>query len=400
MKRHQVLSVTFAICLLFVTGCWDRTELNDLAILLGWGMDIEDNGTYLGTAQIVVPSKVSTGSQGGGSGQAYYIETATGTDVTQVAQNMQTKVSRQLFAGHRRDLFIGEALAKRGVDHIMDEFSRNPDVRLRTDIFVVKGGTANNLLKTPTPLEKMPALAALKLHQQIGGLGDVALANFLIDASTEGSSPTLPVMEMISGSHEQDDGPTDETSQKRFAYAGRAVFDKDLKLTGYLNPQEAKDAFWVKGQLKFLTITGFVPQGKGAVSLDLTKLGKTIRPSLRGEHITLSVVLTGQGMIRENNTDLDLAQAKNLQIAEDAFDKETEKQVQQVITKVQKQYKADIFGFGESIHKKYPYQWKVLKKNWETEFPKADVAVKVHLSVKRVGLTGPSLHLKENQIKK
>ena len=398
MKWQQTFSLTLTICLFLTTGCWDRTELNDLAILLGWGIDIQDDGSYLSTAQIVVPSKASSSSSQGG-GQAYYTDTGMGRDVTEAVQNMQMKISRQLFAGHRRDLFIGEALAKHGLADVMDEYSRNPDVRLRTGAFVVKGSTANNLLKTPTPLENIPVLAAHKLHQQVGGPGDVELANFLIDASTEGSSPTLPVLAMVSSFSGQNE-TQDATSANEFAYAGRAIFDDELKLIGYLNAREAKEALWVKGQLKFLTITGFIPQANGYVSLDLTKLGKQIRPSLRGNHIAFSVCLTGQGMIRENNTDLDLTQVKNIHIVESELDKEAQKQVQQMITKVQQEYKADIFGFGERIHRQYPYQWKVLKKRWETEFPKEEVTVKVHLTIKRVGLTGPSLQLKEKQIKK
>jgi spore germination protein KC len=207
-------------------------------------------------------------------------------------------------------------------------------------------------------------------------------------------------MQMVPNPSQQDQGQENTKNPTEFAYAGRAVFNKDLKLVGYLNTDEAKQAFWVKGQLKFLTVTGFIPQGNGNVSLDLMKLGKTIQPSLRGNQIRISVKLTGQGVIQENNTDLDLTKTKNLQMIENVLDKETQKQVQQVITKVQQEYKADIFGFGEAVHRKYPYQWKSLKKNWEEDFSQANVSVKVNLNVKRVGLTGPSLQLKENQIKK
>ncbi|GMA61379.1 hypothetical protein GCM10025859_18190 [Alicyclobacillus fastidiosus] len=121
---------------------------------------------------------------------------------------------------------------------------------------------------------------------------------------------------------------------------------------------------------------------------------------IQGNRIKFYVTLTGQGMIRENNTNLDLAETKNLDLIENEFDKKYEQEVQQVITKVQQEYKADIFGFGEAIHRKYPSQWRSLKKNWEAEFSQADVIVKVNLNVKSVGLTGPSLQLKENQIKK
>ncbi|MGR5961558.1 Ger(x)C family spore germination C-terminal domain-containing protein [Bacillus paranthracis] len=36
-----------------------------------------------------------------------------------------------------------------------------------------------------------------------------------------------------------------------------------------------------------------------------------------------------------------------------------------LLKKVQKQYGTDIFGFGEAIHRKYPSEWKGLKKELE-----------------------------------
>ncbi|GMA61378.1 hypothetical protein GCM10025859_18180 [Alicyclobacillus fastidiosus] len=207
MKRQRTLGFILTMSLVFATGCWDGTELNDLAIVSGFGMDIKDDGTYLLSAQIVIPGKTQSSQQGGGGGDnnAYFTKTATGKDVLDASQNIQSKLSRKVFPGHREDIFIGEELAKHGVSKVMDEYSRNPDVRLREDVFVVKGGTAEDVLKVPQPLEKVPAMAALKLHQQIAGLGDVAMAEFLMDASTEGNSPSLPVMEIISSPRQTKD---------------------------------------------------------------------------------------------------------------------------------------------------------------------------------------------------
>lgn len=50
---------------LLLAGCWDRRELNQLAITLAIGIDkVEDD--YQVSAQVVVPSVVSTNSTGEG----------------------------------------------------------------------------------------------------------------------------------------------------------------------------------------------------------------------------------------------------------------------------------------------------------------------------------------------
>ncbi|MGR5976726.1 Ger(x)C family spore germination C-terminal domain-containing protein [Bacillus paranthracis] len=109
---------------------------------------------------------------------------------------------------------------------------------------------------------------------------------------------------------------------------------------------------------------------------------------------------SGEGTIQENNTNLDLSQPKNITLLEHVLEKQSEKQALQTIKKVQKQYGTDIFGFGEAIHRKYPSEWKGLKKNWSKQFRKVQVSVHTKLTIRRVGLTGPPLQLKKNEMKK
>ncbi|MGR5954031.1 Ger(x)C family spore germination protein [Bacillus paranthracis] len=55
---------------------------------------------------------------------------------------MQTKMSREIFRGHQRVILIGEKMAKNGLASVLDAYSRDPDIRLRADAFVIKGHTA------------------------------------------------------------------------------------------------------------------------------------------------------------------------------------------------------------------------------------------------------------------
>ena len=50
---------------------------------------------------------------------------------------------------------MGEQLAKYGIHEIVDEYIRNPEIRLRADMFVIKGGEALDILKMPYPFERI-----------------------------------------------------------------------------------------------------------------------------------------------------------------------------------------------------------------------------------------------------
>ncbi|XJZ26824.1 hypothetical protein ACF5W4_16025 [Bacillota bacterium Lsc_1132] len=104
-NRRKVLRILL-LCLFVTTGCWDRIELNNLAIILGSGMDQTQDGSYLLSSQIAIPSKLgSSRGDGGGKDQGYFLETATGKSILDAAQNMQIKLSRKTFGSHRRDIF-------------------------------------------------------------------------------------------------------------------------------------------------------------------------------------------------------------------------------------------------------------------------------------------------------
>jgi len=56
-----------------------------------------------------------------------------------------------------------------------------------------------------------------------------------------------------------------------------------------------------------------------------------------------------------------------------------------------RELKADIFGFGEALHRKYPGLWKQVRQRWEEEvFPEVPVSVEVTARLRRTEkLTSP-----------
>ena len=62
-----------------------------------------------------------------------------GRDTHEAIQMMQTKMSREIFRGHQRVILIGEKMAKSGLAPVLDAYSRDPDIRLRAGVFVIKG---------------------------------------------------------------------------------------------------------------------------------------------------------------------------------------------------------------------------------------------------------------------
>ncbi|WP_274652968.1 Ger(x)C family spore germination protein [Paenibacillus humicola] len=399
---RTIVHILLMLSLLVLPGCWDRKELNDIAIMLAFGVDLAKNGQYRGTAQFAVPSKLAPSEGGGTKENAFFTESGMGKTIYESTDFLQSKLSRSWFAGHRRASVFGEEMARHGLSELLDAYSRTPEIRMRSDMFVVKGGTAEQLLKLPYPLDRIPAIAYVKIHESLGVSSTLMMRDFLLAATSDGRSPILPALEILPGAKPKTESDGDGQSKDpdgKVKIAGSAVFNKSLKLVGYINNKESVTRRWIMGELRAANLTVPVPD-EGTVVLRTSRLKSRVTPILSKDGVAFKVSLSGQGMIVENNTKLDLSLLKNVRKLEEALKKETEKQALQTIHHVQKQFKTDIFGFGDTVRRKHPYRWKTMKTRWQQIFPEAEMTVNADLKVKSVGLTGPPLMLEEDEIEK
>ncbi len=82
MKKRGIIPFVLCISLLFLSGCWDRKELNDRAIWFATGWDAAEKDGMEISGQIVIPANVASQSSGGGAtGQSFYTISAKGENV-------------------------------------------------------------------------------------------------------------------------------------------------------------------------------------------------------------------------------------------------------------------------------------------------------------------------------
>ncbi|QQE79694.1 Ger(x)C family spore germination protein [Alicyclobacillus sp. SO9] len=388
MKMLHFGNIIVLIAMSFLTsGCWDRIELNNRALVMASGIDLKDDGSLLLTDQVILPINLSKGL--GTLRQQFITVSATGRNILDAGQNMQAKLSRKYFLGHRRIIFIGEKLAKHGLSGIMDEFTRNPDVRLRSDVFVVENGTAEHALHIRSPLEQYPSLAIMKSRKFVGGDIGTTLLPFLMASVHPTSSPTFPVMKIVPESP--------HSNKTTFQFMGRAVFNKQLKLIGYLNYSEAAYRLWVLNTLSTYQATFKLntdkdsAKGKGYATIDFSKFHSRINPVFQNGRLHYVVNLTGKGILRESENNIKFKSPEDINLVEKKAEKEVKWRVNDLIAKVQHQYHTDIFGFDLALARKYPRQWKTAKRHWTEIFSDVPVQVNTRIKIQAVGQTSESI---------
>lgn len=381
IRAIRLLAVVLP-ALLLLAGCWDRLELNERALWLGTALDAAEEGKIQVSGQIVVPLKIQTpaaGTGGGGTGEPFIVVTQTGENIGDILQDIQAKLPREVFFGQRRVIIVGEELAKNGLRGILDNTTRLSEAPFRTDLFVVKGKTAHELIKLRGSLEAIPVFSALKKHERSGGRGETTFLDFLIAANRSGIAPTVPTGELVT-----DDDMKPKTF---FQLSGVAVFDDELKLAGYMNLDEDRDLLWILNKLHKITLATVLKDGDA--SAQFLNLSSKVKPSRRRDGTWhFDITLRGDGNLIENNSSLDAGNKKELQKIERELEKAAAKHMEQTIRKAQEQIGLDMFGFGVIVHQKYPREWPKLKDHWNEEFKRATFRVEADFDLERPGLSG------------
>lgn len=389
--RKVVLHTSFLLlCLVLVTGCWDRTEINDLALVMGSGLDIAKNGQLLSTLQIALPPGHGALSQGGGQSKPPdLLVMETGMNGNETLSKLQALLSRKIFLGHRVIIVIGEEYARHGINNILDTLLRSPLSRYNCYILTAHGTTAKEVLQTKYILEQISSVGMTKIQSHQCG-NSVKIGDFINNMSQTGVMPITGAIRIV-----KRDG-----NNKTFRIDEAAVY-RDNKLQGFLSDRERKMLPCSKGTGERISITTQMEPKteklKGTIGFELSNAFVNVNTKYRNGRPSATVTFQAKARVLENDTNLDLS--KNITSVNHALSEEVRKILTKMIDHSQKKWKADIFGIGEQIHKHYPYEWKKIESKWDSIYPSVPISIRVDINLERIGRTTAPAHLQQTDIK-
>ncbi|WCK54546.1 Ger(x)C family spore germination protein [Aneurinibacillus sp. Ricciae_BoGa-3] len=394
MKRIGLLLIIFLLSLIFLTGCWDRRELNELAIVTAAGIDKVGN-QYEVTVQLVNPSEVAPQKKGGGGGGQVAVTTyqAKGDTLFKAIRRISTIAPRQLYFSHLQMLVIGEKVAKDGIRKVLDLFSRNYQVRTDFYIAITSEKKASDILKILTPVEKTPSqnmYTKLETSNKIwAATGTKKLDELISDLIAKGKDPVLTRIKII-GSEKQgniQDNLKAIDSPARLEYYGVGVFKED-QLVGWLNEDETKGWNYLRnGGVKGTVVEFPCPKKeKAKANVELIRTKTETKGRVKNGKPIIDVTFRAEGNVGEVQCeDLDLTQTKTIHDLEKRTEQDIRGKIEKALKKARK-LEADIFGFGEIIHRADPRSWKKMKNHWrEQKFADTAVHVYVKVYIRRVG---------------
>ncbi|RJE86102.1 Ger(x)C family spore germination protein [Paenibacillus sp. 1011MAR3C5] len=384
----------FVIVLMLVpliTGCWNRRELNDLAIVAALGIDrVKDK--FLVTVQVVDPGEVASrqGSSGLSPVLTYH---GIGDTVFEAVRKMTTVTPRKLYFSHLRVFIIGEELAREGMGEALDLMSRDQEGRTDFYIVVAKGTTAENVLKVLTPIEKIPAskmFDSLEVSERSWApTVAVQLDELITNIVSPGIQATLTGV-VIQGDPElgsKRKNVETPATPVHLQYKGIAMFRED-KLIAWMNEDESKGFSNITDRLNSTVVKVACPRG-GKLAIEVIRSKTAIKAKVRDGKPEAEVVMHTEANVADVECKIKLTTATTLFDLEKATEDALKMHAEKAVKKAQR-LKCDIFGFGDAIHRANPRYWSKAKENWDQQFSKMDIRFNVDVKIRRIGTIGES----------
>lgn len=386
MKKFIFYLLLFAPSVL--AGCWDQRELSQITVVTGMAIDKGENGKYLLNVEGINAQELNNRTASGFAPSIVYgLE---GNSVEELSQKMNVAMSRDLIYSHMKTLIIGEKVAEDGMLEFIDYLERDREIRDDFNILVARGVKASDILKVTYQFQKS---SPLKLHTQIqsmlkmwGGDPNVRL-NDLIEALT--STGRQPVIAAVSIDGDPEKGQSAENMKKVTPDAivtldSLAIFDA-LKLKGYISLNDTRNYLWIEDKLKRTSLT--VPCKKGHYfDAEIYNTKTRVDGKINNGSAEISLNVMAEAFLDGTQCPADFNKIKVYKEYEHKVARQIEKNLSYTIKKVQRDYKLDIFGFGEFVRRQDYKNYKAIENQWDEYFSNSQVDVKVVVRLRRTGI--------------
>lgn len=375
----KILCILF-ICLCFLGGCWDYRGLNEMAIVAGMAIDKStENDGYEVTFELVdLTEDVKE------KGPQSMLLVAEGKTLFDAARNAKKRILNKLYFGHMETIIISEQIAREeNLSGLMDWFLRGTELRETMCIMVSQHETAKAILTADGLGTKVNSFElhhlALEDSEHTSSTSFIELYNIYNILQAEGKELTLPSVHNV----KNEDIITSELN-------GTAVF-KGERLVGLLSPEESKYFLFATGEVKSAILT--IPWGETEednISLEVSKHMASMSYTYQDEAVKVKIKMDTHVTLNESAqpiNSLDLPQVASIEYT---ADQKLIQGVKAVIKRVQEEYASDIFGFGSLISQQDAALWRKLKDQWDTLFPKIEVAVESKLRIVNTATIGQS----------
>lgn len=387
MKSKGLIWPTLVFCLFFLAGCWDNKDLERRALVLGAALDLAKNGEAKEQWKITLEMPIlrhmvarrGAGDSGGDGGQGgdkmpTWRLTLTGSTFAEAINKGATRSERTLFFGHQKVIIFGEELARRkALPSVLDWWVRQRESYVAINVLLAEGDAAAVMEGRPEFARSVSMFLNDEMQELIKTTRFVKHSlQEVLAALDAGEDILLSRVKVL--------------PDRRLQVAGTGVIHGG-RLVGWLDQDETQAVLWITGETKGCDVLVVpVPELNNVFSIEFCKIKPEIKPNMKNESLSFEVKIEFKGKIAEKMGKPNILKAGDLQLVEDKAEAVITERLQQVMNRLQRQYRADVLGFGRRIEKKWPQRWEGMKGQWHKIFSGIPVTTQVKVKIIGTGL--------------
>ncbi|NLP50094.1 Ger(x)C family spore germination protein [Bacillus sp. RO1] len=382
-----IITSIFLICSSLIIGKNAEDSLiKELIIISAIGVDIKDEEFLVTVQAIDAPAVKDSASDKLG----YILYQESGRTITEAMQKLHKTFSRYLFMDDIEVILISEELAKkRGIDDVINYLFLEQTISSNILIFVSKAVSANDILATFRPFEKVSSRGIVDTIENIENYASFAtpvypnrVKNLLLNYPVVNN--VIPYISLAGDVEEgiSKDNIASYQPKTKTEINGMSYFKKD-KLIDFLSTEESQHFLFIMDKVREGTLESNCPEGPGYFSYHLKKSKTKYEISWNGNIPKISIKIKPNGRIIESTCKTNF-EHPNMDLFRSQIKKQLEASITELIRKSQEE-KLDYVGFGKQIYFSDPSKWRKIEGEWESIFPKTLSEVKVDVSITRSG---------------
>ncbi|MFZ5974851.1 MAG: Ger(x)C family spore germination protein [Bacillota bacterium] len=374
--RRKIAAIILSL-IVFLTGCWSNRPLRSLAIVSAVGVDMSGDLLDVSVQLVKASAMGMTEAQGTTQEKAVLnIYLASHSMMYDVRNLFSLVLPKSGYFNHVLLLVISEEVAKQGIADFMDFIDRDHEYDVNQLVVISKGVRASTVLWTDSEAEKIPAKHIAETVRNTKATSqsyEISVYDLLTKINTEGEEATAGVFQFREGS--------DQSNLMQMDVRGAAVFKGD-KLVGWLDPDETVLLNIIQNNPTEVVWDLINPITGKYFNYEFLGHDTSIEPVIKDgkPSIHIKVDTTGGCGINTINGEFPV-NGSTVKTMVDAAGASIKKRLEEVIAKVQHEYKSDIFGFGHKIYQTDPAYWDKIKDNWDTIFETLPVEVEVNARI-------------------
>ncbi|CEP66250.1 Spore germination GerAC [Moorella glycerini] len=407
---YVTLGLVALLMALFLSGCWDRREINELAFLSSMAVDLAGEQRIL-TYEFVRPGATGGGERGGGGTLPHRqatLRSGRGETLISACRQITTGLPRRVYLAHTNAVLVGEEMARQGLRELLDFIDRHPELRRTTLIMLTRGPSREVLIKAQGDIETTlgKEISGLRKWVQSSGYGFIPNVNDVFFDLTNGAGTTvLPVLELSpqpfppligtgasssSGGSRETGGTTGRVEEPRTVRTvrlnGAGIFYHD-KLVEWLDKYQARGWAWVRNKVRRAVLALRCQENNTKVAVDITEAHADVSVDMQGGQLQGKIKLRVEGELLEQQCNLDFTREEAIKSLESQMAARITAEISSALNQA-KMVGTDVFGFGSALHRQQPELWRQLQGRWNEEFKKLPVTINVEAKLRRTGMTG------------